>query len=104
MHGQKRDDSEITGRYPHYVDYKNCQKQALLSGSATLFVSGICLYVFAEQLYRKFKPDFSRNWLIAGPMLGGSAIAFMVTWRRSKNCVNMWMAMEDKHSILSPID
>merc|ERR550534_3435955 len=74
-----------------------------MTGSFTLFGSAVSLYVIGENLFKRFKPDISRNWLIAGPIVGGSALAYLVAWRGTVHCSNMWMAMEDQHSVLNPV-
>jgi len=103
-HILKLDDSEITQRYPHYPEYKRCQQNAFLSGSFTMAGAGSCIYILADQAYKRFKPDISRSWVLASSILAGCGIAYIVTWRKTVNCSNMWMSMEDKHSVLSPIE
>ncbi|XP_012944331.1 transmembrane protein 141 [Aplysia californica] len=97
-----RGDDELSDRYPHYKTYKACQSKAFMTGSVTLFGAAICVYVVMDHWYQKFKPSITRQWLVAGPIMAGAGIAYAVTMNRTWNCQNMWMAMEERHSALTP--
>ena len=37
------------------------------------------------------------------PVLGGCVVSWLVTSHQAKQCQNMWMALEGKHSDINPI-
>ena len=40
---------------------------------------------------------------VMAPVLGGSIVGYIVSRKRTKQCQDMWMALEDKHTALKDI-
>ncbi|XP_059171987.1 uncharacterized protein LOC131953022 [Physella acuta] len=95
-------DDGITEIFPHYKTYKACQSKAFITGSITLLGAAACTYLLMEQLFKKYKPNISKNWLMSLPFLVGVGSAYVITMRKTTQCQNMWMAMEERHSVLTP--
>ncbi|KAH9496926.1 hypothetical protein Btru_010200 [Bulinus truncatus] len=95
-------EEELVEKYPHYKTYKACQSHAFMSSSFTFVIASACSYFAIDTLYRRFKANISKNWLTAGPIVFGILSAYVVVQRKTTNCQNMWMAMEERHSVLTP--
>ncbi|CAL1527383.1 unnamed protein product [Lymnaea stagnalis] len=103
MNGAEPSSEEgLIERFPHYKTYKACQSQAFMASSVTLLGGAAITYVLMDVGYKKFKPTISRNWQIAAPILIGALSAYLVIMGKTTNCQNMWMAMEERHSVLTP--
>ncbi|GFS05594.1 transmembrane protein 141 [Elysia marginata] len=95
------EENDLMERYPHFKTYKACQSKAFMTGSFMLLMGTACSFLVMDHWFRKFKPTVSKNWLVAGPILIGTASAYGVTMGQSIYCQNMWMAMEDRHSVIT---
>ncbi|RUS82954.1 hypothetical protein EGW08_009291 [Elysia chlorotica] len=95
------EENDLMERYPHFKTYKACQSKAFMTGSFTLLMGTACTFLVMDHWFQRFKPSVSRNWLIAGPILVGTMSAYAVTMGQSIYCQNMWMAMEDRHSVIT---
>uniref|UniRef100_A0A0B6ZLW1 HIG1 domain-containing protein n=1 Tax=Arion vulgaris TaxID=1028688 RepID=A0A0B6ZLW1_9EUPU len=94
----------LSERYPHYKTYKVCQQSVFLSGSVTLLGVAACTYVIMDHWFKRYRPNVSNNILIAGPLIAGVVAAYAVTMSNTAKCKNMWMAMEERHSVLTPAE
>lgn len=64
-----------------------------------------CTFIIMDHWLQRFRSRaISKNWFIAFPLLTGTVSAYVVTMSRTVNCQNMWMAMEEKHSVLTPAE
>ncbi|XP_055897090.1 uncharacterized protein LOC106071034 isoform X2 [Biomphalaria glabrata] len=97
-----RGEEGLIEKFPHYKTYKACQSQALMSSSFALLMASMCSYLAMNAFNQRFKPNINKNWLVAGPVLFGVLSAYVVVQHKTTNCQNMWMAMEEKHSVLTP--
>ncbi|GFO17750.1 transmembrane protein 141 [Plakobranchus ocellatus] len=98
---ESAEEIELLERYPHFKTYKACQSKAFMTGSFTLLMGTACSFLVMDHWFQKFKPTISKNWLIAGPILVGTLSAYGVTMGQTIRCQNMWMAMEDRHSVIT---
>lgn len=57
-----------------------------------------------NQWYQRFSPRLSKNWMVAGPLIVGAVASYTVTASYSTNCKNMWLSMEERHSVITPAE
>ncbi|XP_041368168.1 transmembrane protein 141-like [Gigantopelta aegis] len=90
----------VTQTYPYYKVYRECQTRAFSKGSATLIAAGAGVYILQE-IFRKKLP-YERTAFMMMPILLGTVAAYAVTRHETKVCQHMWMALEEKHSVITP--
>ncbi|BFZ05761.1 hypothetical protein BsWGS_08800 [Bradybaena similaris] len=97
-------EEELHAKYPHYSAYKLCQQRTFMTGSVTLLGATACTYIIMNQWYQRFSPRLSKNWMVAGPLIVGAVASYAVTASNSNNCKNMWLSMEERHSVITPAE
>ncbi|CAG5131453.1 unnamed protein product [Candidula unifasciata] len=97
-------EEELSQRYPHYDAYKLCQQRAFFFGSFTLLGVTASTYIIMNQWLQKYSPKLSKNWLVGGPLIAGAIASYAVTATKSADCKNMWLAMEERHSVITPAE
>ena len=58
--------------------------------------------IYIAQELMKSKLPFGRKVFLVAPILIGSVSAYYVTQHNTKICQYMWMAMEEKHTAITP--
>lgn len=91
---------EASEIFPHFRTYAQCQNRAFMLGSFTFLSMASGIYIAQELM--KSKLPFGRNIFLIAPILLGSLSAYHVTQHNTKICQHMWMALEEKHTAISP--
>lgn len=97
----KEQEEALLDDYPHYLEYKACQNKAFYTASGTMLAAGTSFYLMMNTWYKSNKPKFSSNWVIAAPILAGTAVSFYVAMTTSRTCNRIWMANEERHSAIT---
>lgn len=91
---------EASEIFPHFRTYAQCQNKALLFGSFTFLSMASGTYIAQELM--KSKLPFGRKAFLLAPILIGSLSAYHVTQHNTRICQHMWLALEEKHTAITP--
>ncbi|XP_025112734.1 transmembrane protein 141-like [Pomacea canaliculata] len=97
----ERTADEYKDKFPHMKTYAACQSRAFMTGVFTFVAAGATVYV-AQELLKNFIP-YKRTAFLILPVMVGTVSAYTITRHNTKMCQNMWMAMEEKHSDITPL-
>lgn len=93
---------EYKEKYPHMKQYAACQSKAFMTGTFTFLAGGATAYVAQELLGSKL--PYGRKYSLVMAMAVGTVSAYAMTRHKTKVCQQMWMAMEEKHSAITPLE
>lgn len=86
----------------HYKTYTKCQSEAFVYGMMGFVSGGATIYV-GQEVIKRFAP-INQNAKLFAPVFGGALVSYLVTRRKTKICQQMWLALEEKHSSLTPTE
>ena len=66
------------------------------------FTGGATIYV-GQEVIKRFAP-INQNAKLFAPVFGGALVSYLVTRRKTKICQQMWLALEERHSSLTPME
>ena len=67
------------------------------------FFSPAAATVYLAQELLSTKLPYGRQHFLLLPFALGTASAYIITRRNTRICQEMWMAMEEKHSVITPM-
>ena len=59
--------------------------------------------VYLAQELLRTKLPYGRNYFLLLPIVVGTGSAYAITRRNTRICQEMWLAMEEKHSVITPM-
>ena len=59
--------------------------------------------VYLAQELLRTKLPYGRNYFLLLPIAVGTGSAYAITRRNTRICQEMWLAMEEKHSVITPM-
>ncbi|KAK6195892.1 hypothetical protein SNE40_001226 [Patella caerulea] len=93
---------QMSEKYPHYNTYKKCQSQTFMTGLFTFATGTAAAYLVQDVL--KAKLPYEKKSILMVSLGVASIISYFVTRKNTKLCQEMWMALEDKHTAINPIE
>lgn len=88
-------------RFPHMKQYAVCQSRAFMMGCFTFLAGGAMVYL-GQELLRSRLP-WGRQHFLLPTIFVGTLSAYGMTRHNTRLCQQMWMAMEEKHSEITPL-
>ncbi|XP_070175759.1 transmembrane protein 141-like isoform X3 [Littorina saxatilis] len=92
---------EYKEKFPHMKQYAACQSKAFMTGCFTFVAGGAMVYLTQELLRTKL--PYQRQYFLLLPIAVGTISAYLITRRNTRICQDMWLAMEEKHSDVTPL-
>ncbi|XP_076436500.1 transmembrane protein 141-like [Babylonia areolata] len=92
---------EYKEKFPHMKQYAACQSKAFMTGCFTFLAGGASVYL-AQELLRTSLP-YGRKYFLLPPIAFGTISAYAMTRHNTRVCQDMWLAMEEKHSDVTPL-
>jgi len=93
---------ENKDEYPGLPTYLQCQSNAFVTGILTLFVGGSVTF-FGQEKLAKFVP-WSKKSFILPAIAVGSCLSYSVVRRKTTECQEMWIAIEDRRTYLTRLE
>ncbi|KAK7480270.1 hypothetical protein BaRGS_00028438 [Batillaria attramentaria] len=93
---------EYKEKYPHMKSYAACQSRAFMTGCFSFVAGGAFIFV-AQELLKSHIP-YNRKHILLAPIAVGTIAAYAVTRHNTRLCQQMWLAMEEKHSEVTPLE